>query len=717
MSRTLVPVLLLCLVGCAPEAPPTDPPRLADVRGRLVGGEPLHLLPGKHWETTEGGGWRNPGTVWLQLFVSEPTDEDVTLRLEPAGRTRDYHFLAYLDGEALWESSRRLGTGGTVEIPAERLTPGRHTVALERDFERDRQESGAASEVGRENRFETVAYAHASTEVRLLPERAERYELLADFLSWGATGPEHWQYGGLLFDGPGEQELSMEPGTAASFRATAFNLSHDPARFVIVTESGVTESEIGPRGAASLALSVPAGTRRIRARVEGAEEGLFLLGVPRFVEEGDSRRPPVVVVTLDTTRRDVVAPYSGESDVTPNLASFAARSTVFDAAYSTTSWTLPAHGSIFTGLYPSEHGGGVVSEDLSPDSRTLAEILRESGYFTVGLAGGYLCHHRFGLGQGFDLFRDPDGFETRGGDLNAQVQRALDVAPGGPLFLFVNYFDPHAVYDAPEEVEAALGVPELASDLPEGPMWKALREGEVGPWSKIVKGEVEAPDSVVEFLRRAYLAEVAYTDRQLGRLFEMLEERGLFEPALVVVTSDHGELIGESGRFGHAHRLDPELVAVPLLVKWPGQSEGARVDSLVSLVDLFPTALRAARLEIPEQRGLLLTPEGNRMLERRSHIFMEEHERRFHPLFDSLRVARDLYGVQERSRRTVLWEDEEECAELSHSGWRETECPVDEERWTVAMAERILGSPEPVRGPGEALSAEEEENLRALGYL
>ena len=355
-------------------------------------------------------------------------------------------------------------------------------------------------------------------------------------------------------------------------------------------------------------------------------------------------------------------------------------------------------------------------QSLPASVETLAEHLREAGYFNAGFAGGFLCHHSFGLGQGFHLFRDPDDFETTADRLTGYVEKMLAEYHDRPFFLFVNYFDPHAMYRAPEEYRRRLedDLRPLAR-LDEIELWEEFTKGGTGVWSSIVKGESTVTPDVREYVEAAYLAEVAFVDSQVGRLFAALKHHGVFEKALVIVTADHGELLGEEGFFSHAHRLDPGLMEIPLLVKWPHQEEGERVGALVSQVDIFPTVLRVVGLPIPRQRGLLLNRQASGRLGRREKVFMEEHESRYHPLFENMKVANHLYGAQTLEWRKLVWEGGETCFQHHDSGWTREVCPPELD-FSLDDVEATLHAV-PVEPAGSTLTAEEEEGLRALGYL
>jgi arylsulfatase A-like enzyme len=287
---------------------------------------------------------------------------------------------------------------------------------------------------------------------------------------------------------------------------------------------------------------------------------------------------PVVLITIDTLRADRLGCLGSGKALTPNLDRLAAEGAVFEDASSASPLTLPSHATILTGLLPPRHG---LRDNDTPralpvadvrDFLTAAEILKSShGYETAAFVSGSPLSPRWGLGAGFDVYdAPPEGEagalalgERRGGET---IDRALGWVrgrkPRRPFFLWVHLFDPHHPYDAP----GGAGLPHDAA--------------------------------------AAYEEEVAYADAQVGRLIEELRTSGVLDRAVVVVCSDHGEGLGEHGEATHGHFLHRSTLRVPLLFRAPGVvPAGARPKVPVSLVDVLPTMLDAARR--PLTPGLL----------------------------------------------------------------------------------------------------------------
>lgn len=341
-------------------------------------------------------------------------------------------------------------------------------------------------------------------------------------------------------------------------------------------------------------------TRRIGAANAAIAIAATLLAgvlVACSTEAPPLRWPNVLLVTLDTTRADHLGCYGYGRNTSPALDAFAKGAVVFDLAYSTSSWTLPAHASLFTGRFPTSHGArfdadgplllsqaipndllarAVRANPLAASDPTLAELLRNAGYRTGAVVAGPWMKRVFGLDRGFDHY-DDENIGSRAGRDGSEVSRRaiafLDASTDTPFFLFLNYFDPHTPYTPPDEFR----------DL-------FVSEGEKA-------GAVALYD-----------AEIRYMDQQLGRVFDHLEATGKADDTLVVVTADHGELLGEHGRYRHGHTLFEEDIRVPLILKFPrGELLPMRSDAPVQLTDVMPIVLGRLGLPGPEGIGRLAT--------------------------------------------------------------------------------------------------------------
>ncbi len=294
--------------------------------------------------------------------------------------------------------------------------------------------------------------------------------------------------------------------------------------------------------------------------------GLLLLALPAalwwtwpHLRPGTAPPRNVVLITLDTLRADHLGAYGATSVQTPRLDALAAQGVVFDQVMTTAPLTLPAHSSIMTGRFPPRHGvrdnGGFF---LGPEQVTLAERLAEQGYRTGAAVGAFVLDSKWGLDQGFDTYLDDfDLTNVKAMSLasvkrpgNEVIDMALDWMQGlgdQPFFAWMHLYDPHAPYESPEP---------FRSRYPGHP----------------------------------YRGAVAFTDAQVGRVFDFLDHTGLADDTIVIVTADHGEGLGEHGEETHGFFIYETSMRVPLIVRAPGVAP-RRVSQPVRTVDIMPTVL------------------------------------------------------------------------------------------------------------------------------
>lgn len=281
----------------------------------------------------------------------------------------------------------------------------------------------------------------------------------------------------------------------------------------------------------------------------------------------------VVLVTIDTLRADRLGCYGYAEIETPHLDRLASEGILFENALTTVPFTLPAHTSIMTGVYPPVHGVREnVGYSLDEGLPTLAEDLSAGGRRTGGFVSAFVLDGRWGIDRGFDRYHDEfkvqdlgvlniGSVQREGTETIGQAEAWLDEVAGSPFFLWLHLFEPHDPYEPPEP---------FASRYP----------------------------------KRPYDAEVAYTDSLVGRLRGILQDRDLLERTLLVVTADHGEGLGDHGEYFHGYFVYDSTARVPLIVRLPeARLGGRRVAAAVSHVDLRPTILEALGLEAPPARS------------------------------------------------------------------------------------------------------------------
>jgi len=289
--------------------------------------------------------------------------------------------------------------------------------------------------------------------------------------------------------------------------------------------------------------------------------------------------PPMLLYLEDTLRADRLGTYGYTRPTDPTLAALAAAGVVFDRAFAASNWTRPATSSVLTGLDCITHGNNAHADRVADEVVTLAEALASQGYVTTSFITNYNAGDWAGLAQGMDVFREPTAYGATHTD-NSLTSSII----AGPLddflrehrdelfFVYVHSVDPHAPYLPPDEdVLALAGVP-----------------------------PTEVADAGQRATSAAYDGEVRHNDRMLGRLDTTLVALGLRDALLFAFVSDHGEAFGEHGTLEHRNTLYQEELHVPLVLHWPaGLPGGQRRDEPVSQIDLPPTMLGLAGLELP----------------------------------------------------------------------------------------------------------------------
>ena len=339
---------------------------------------------------------------------------------------------------------------------------------------------------------------------------------------------------------------------------------------------------------------------------------LFLGTCQTLTVKAPPPRPNVVLISVDSLRADHLGCYGYPRLTSPNLDRIAREGALFENAIAESSWTLPTHVSMLTGLSSSVHGVELDFRRLAEEVPTLVSRLREAGYQTKGIYSGPYLHPLFGFGRGFDeyegVYGDADGLgaeiaaaagaddRRRANRLShrtvtspAVTERAIEYLRRGrdkPFFLFLHYFDVHYDYRPPESAWRRFDPDydgKLSSD-------NFLRNSRIHP---------KMDPRELEHLIALYDGEIFFTDEHIGYLLDALDEAGLAGETLVVATADHGEEFFEHGRKGHRHTLHDEVLKVPLLARFPNRiPAGIRVGELVRHVDLTPTILSLVGIEI-----------------------------------------------------------------------------------------------------------------------
>ncbi|HJO02922.1 MAG TPA: sulfatase [Acidobacteriota bacterium] len=421
---------------------------------------------------------------------------------------------------------------------------------------------------------------------------------------------------------------------------------------------------------------------------------------------GCAPEPPgnVVLVVIDTLRADHMSLYGYDRQTTPHLDELATTGSVFEHAYSASSWTLPGVASILTGLYPSAHGAGTSSHRRIRDGViTLPQYLSATGYATAAVVNVSFLLPRFGMAAGFDHYDLEPATATELRLADESLDDALDWLDSRdsskPFFLFLHLFDVHHQFDAPEP---ARGVFTAAF---------ADRYGDTLATLESRTAAEQAGD--VEFAKAAYDEEILWVDSQVGRLFEALRERDLDETTWVALTADHGEAFsGEHYHRGHGMSLYDEVMRVPLVLWGPGVP-AVRHQEPVSTVDIVPTLLDLTGREVPEVSGGSLVP------------LMEGEEPPVRPIF----ARSDYYGNEIEA--IVQWPYKMIVNRSSGLPGAIYDLSVDPGEFhalvdpadaqLTRLARRLRQQMREIRrdreGAAVGLSPDLERQLRALGYI
>ncbi len=317
------------------------------------------------------------------------------------------------------------------------------------------------------------------------------------------------------------------------------------------------------------------------AAFHSGEESSMVSGRPVAVNKG----PNFLILLLDTVRADHMSTYGYGRNTTPEIDRWAQRGVVFENAWSTSSWTLPAHASLLTGLEPYQHGAGSVST-LSTKFQVLTEFLRAKGYRTGAfIANDLFVSPEYGFSRGFERFRVYTHWSVASRTFygyrlylllteklnytNLPVRRHApqisnellswvnEDSSGTPFFALVNYFDAHAPYYPPPPFDK-----KFQGEMPGGTSEDLKKRADI----------VNPYDGLVGFL-----------DWEVGRVLQELDSKKILENTVVMITSDHGEALGNHDRAGHGDSLYREVGRVPLIIFGPGVLPGIRQKGAVSL--------------------------------------------------------------------------------------------------------------------------------------
>lgn len=301
----------------------------------------------------------------------------------------------------------------------------------------------------------------------------------------------------------------------------------------------------------------------------------------------------LVLISIDTLRADRLGSYGYHRATSPTIDRLAADSTLFERAITPAPWTLPAHASMFSGLYPHSHGVQKPSgQKISATTPLLAEILRANGFRTIGVTGGGYVARTYGFDRGFDRYFQAGDF-ARGPNLHHSIGRAVkkakmelaQVNDGTPYFMFFHTYDVHCPYQPPKRLLGTF----RSSNAEE-------IDAEHCGRTYYNRRRITAHNAL--YLSDRYDEGIRAVDEELEELFSYLRSRNDFDNTVIVLTSDHGEEFLEHGKIGHRESLHKELLLVPLIIRAPG-GKPQRIVEHVSLIDIMPTILELFDISAP----------------------------------------------------------------------------------------------------------------------
>lgn len=315
------------------------------------------------------------------------------------------------------------------------------------------------------------------------------------------------------------------------------------------------------------------------------------------VEVAQASDPPnVLVILIDALRADHLGCYGYARNTSPVIDAVAQSGVVFENARSQASWTKPSIPSLFTGLYPIQHGvftgtsekaARIASDVLAEGHVTLAEVFKASAYHTGAFLDNVQISSTLGFAQGFDVYAEDLGTAD---NITQRAVEWLEATPASPFFAYVHYLDPHWPYTPPASYQEG-HVRDAASVDFNSVNWKHFER-------QIRSGELVLTPEDILAMKRLYDGEIRFADWGIGRLLDLLRAQGRLENTIIVITADHGEEFLEHGNIGHGKSLYEEVLNVPLIIRAPGIESG-RISALAQLIDVMPTILDLAGIPIP----------------------------------------------------------------------------------------------------------------------
>ncbi len=538
---------------------------------------------GKHFR------WASDDVSFLNLLVIEPRDLELRMDVRPftwPGSPAQGLTLR-VNGHQLgsWEIGSR--TTLTIPIPASTLQPGENTVVY------------------------SWAFAQRVSEVLPRPGRQRRAaavsELVIEGLADGAELGQRLSHRDGISLSPGSQlklavwtdegawlEVETSPDSEPGLQVWARREGEDLSKRW-TSDGGGDARRIrfsDAEGPVEVVFRAPdSATRSTRKIVRAQVVRPSPAEAPQVSRAAEIAKPNVLLYVVDTLRADRLSCYGGQPGISPALERLAADGVLFERAVAQSSWTKPSMVSILSGLLTTEHGVRTREPRIPSEVTLVAELLRSAGYRTGAFTTNAYLVRAADFDRGFDFF------EYKPVVSEIATRRALEwldeAEDDAPFFLWIHTVDPHAAYDPEEPFRS-----QWAGGIAEG-------IGSLEHLRSLSKDPDRPPEEYRDDFLALYDAEIAQNDAALGFALDWLRERGRYRQTMVLFLSDHGEEFWEHEAFGHGWDLFEEVLHVPLVVKPAGDGPGGlQRGEVVEHIDLMPTMLAAAGLEIPaELRG------------------------------------------------------------------------------------------------------------------
>jgi len=419
------------------------------------------------------------------------------------------------------------------------------------------------------------------------------------------------------------------------------------------------------------------------------------------------KKPNIILISIDTLRPDHMGCYGYSRPTSPVMDQFASEGLLFEDVTSPSPWTLPAHGSMLTGLYPNRHALKSHNVSLPKDIITLADVLQKQEYTTTEIINSDYLSKRYGMNRGFTnyMYVVEKAHQVEPSQVEDKAKLWLSNSQTQPFFLFLHYFDVHSDYCSQAKYEKIFLRP-----------YKGKFDGRTSQLRFYRDAQIALEQTDGEHLVDLYDAGIKQMDDGLDRLFSFLKSKGLYDNTYVIITSDHGEEFLDHGSVLHGRTQFQEMIKAPLIIQGPGIPKCKRIKYAASLVDLMPTILSMANAPIPPSLdGIDLSPlwtEKNTSMPNRYIFAGADHNNKVYDTKQAVRHPRYKLHYDKLTKNQQLYDLQLDPGEKTDIA------SVSSELVDSMMAQ--LNNYMSITNKGrklDSLSEEQIQKLKSLGYL